>query len=457
VLTDLPTFVRWIVVVIVGLLAVVIYMHRSCIAPAATTIETEFGISSATMGDIQAAFSWGYLFQVLGGILTGRFGCRLTLSIFAVGTSLAVFGSSVSSSPDMLWWTTFWIGMMQAGIVPSLSQLMKDWMPATQRGISGAFVTGSMSIGATLASSLTGLLLVSTGWRIIFAAYGMLGLVWAAGFAIWFRNRPQDHPQVNQAEVELIQAGNTELPIGPATAATSLFARVQRDLIAALRVTVAMLCSWNQWMNCGQQFFRNFVYSFFITGFPAFLIKAFGVSEAEAGALNSIPLGTAIFGVFTGGILLDQILKRTGNRWLSRSGLAAGGHIISAACTLGAAWMPNATLAVLLIGIGIFFFGFGSPCTWAATMDIAGRNTSAFFAVMNTVGVVAGIYCPKIVGRMFDSASAGEISWDRIFFLFAAMNLAGGVCWLALRSSRPALLPAWASFLNEDTDENHPH
>lgn len=452
-----PTFVRWFVVAIVGLLAVVIYMHRSCIAPAATTIEAEFAIDSTTMGNIQAAFSWGYLFQLLGGIMAARFGCRWTLTSFAIGSSLAVFGSSLARTPDMLWWSTFGIGVTQAGVVPCVSHLMKDWMPATQRGISGAFFTGSMSIGATLASTLTGLLLASTGWRIIFAAYGIVGLVWALGFALWFRNRPQEHWQVNQAEIDLIMVGRTEMPVAGSPADVPLFSRLRRDLIAALRVTITMLSSWNQWMNCGQQFFRNFVYTFFITGFPAFLVKAFHVSEAEAGGLNSIPLGTAIFGVFTGGILIDEILRRTGNRWLSRSGLAAGGHLICGACTLAAAWMPTPILAVLLIGIGIFFFGFGSPCTWAATMDIAGRNTSAFFAVMNTVGVFAGIYCPKLVGRMFDQATAGEIGWDRIFYLFAGMNLAGAFCWLTLRSNRPAQLPAWASFLNDNPDENHPH
>jgi len=455
--TERPTMIRWVVAVVVGMLAVVIYMHRSCIAPASTTIEAEFRIDSATMGNIQAAFSWGYLFQLLGGILAGRFGCRWTLTLFAIGSSLAVFGSSLSRTPEMLWWSTFGIGLAQAGIVPCVSHLLKDWMPATQRGISGAFFTGSMSIGATLASSLTGLLLASTGWRIIFAAYGVVGLVWAVGFSLWFRNRPQEHWQVSQAEIELILAGRTETPAAPVAPHRDWTARLRHDLRAFARVTLTMLSSWNQWANCGQQFCRNFVYTFFITGFPAFLIKAFGVSTAEAGGLNSIPLSTAIFGVFTGGFLIDAILKRTGNRWLSRSGLAAVGHLICAACILAAAWMPTPILAVTLIGVGIFFFGFGSPCTWAATMDIAGRNTSAFFAVMNTVGVVAGIYCPKIVGRMFDQATAGEIEWSQIFFLFAGMNLAGALCWLTLRSNRPAALPAWASFLNEDHDENYPH
>src|SRR5262249_21705616 len=157
---------------------------------------------STTMGDIQSAFSWGYLFQVLGGVLSARMGTRWTLCCFAVGSSLAVFGSSISSGPEMLWWTTFGIGLVHAGIVPIVSRVVKDWMPVTQRGISGAVFTGCMSVGASLASWLTGSLLASTGWRVIYAAYGVVGLLWAVMFGMRFRNRPAEHPQVNRAEID---------------------------------------------------------------------------------------------------------------------------------------------------------------------------------------------------------------------------------------------------------------
>lgn len=428
-----PTSVRWSIVAIAGLLAVVIYMHRSCIAPAATTIEAEFDIDSTTMGGIQAAFSWGYLFQILGGILSNRWGVRWTLCTFAVGSSLAVFGASRSPSPDALWWAIFGIGLTQAGIIPSVSHMMKDWMPASQRGISGAVFTGSMSIGASLASWLTGVLLLSPEnprgltWQTIYALYGLIGLAWTVLFLTWFRNLPSRHPYVNRAELELIREGRDDA--GAKSPRTTW------------RVWLAMLGCWNQWCNCGQQFFRNFVYTFFITGFPAFLIKAFGISKEEAGKLNTIPLLTAVFGVFAAGYLIDAILRWTGNRWLSRSGLAAFGHLVCAGCILAAAWMPSAASAATAIGVGIFFFGFGSPCTWAATMDIAGKHTSAFFAVMNTVGVFAGIYCPRLVGRMFDQATAGKISWNQIFYLFAAANVAGALCWICLNSKYPAKLP----------------
>ncbi len=426
-----PTRIRWYVVLTAGLLALTIYLHRSASSPARTTIlrdfqERGFKMDDAVMGDIQAAFSWGYLFQIVGGIAGARFGNRIALTFFALATSLAMFGSGVAVSPSMLFWMTFWIGVAQAGIIPCVSQLLKDWMPASRRGISSGIFTASMGTGAALANYLTGKLLKFQSWRTIYIEYALVGVMWSIWFALWFRNRPADHPQVNDAERRLIEAGQTDGPASPSP--------------LTWRVWAAMFLSWNQWMNCLQQFFRNFFYTFFITGFPAFLEYAYHVDVEEATKLASIPLISSIAGVLAGGQLIDYLLSRTGSKWISRSGLAMIGHVICGVAVLAASRAPNVELAVALIGFGIFFFGFGSPCTWAMTMDIAGKNTSSFIAVSNMVGVFAGISCPKIVGQMFVQAKAGEIGWNQIFFLFAGINLAAALCWLTI-NPKPARIP----------------
>jgi len=46
------------------------------------------------------------------------------------------------------------------------------------------------------------LLVVWTGlsWRYAFWAFGGVGVLWCVGFAYWFRNRPEERPEVNDAE-----------------------------------------------------------------------------------------------------------------------------------------------------------------------------------------------------------------------------------------------------------------
>ena len=52
---------------------------------------------------------------------------------------------------------------------------------------------------------LTGFLLEYLSWRALFLFYALPGLLWAAWFFLWFRDRPQEHPAVNAPELEQIQ------------------------------------------------------------------------------------------------------------------------------------------------------------------------------------------------------------------------------------------------------------
>lgn len=422
------TNVRWQVMTLACLLALTIYLHRSANGGMRTTIQADFqaagySVSEEAMGDIQAAFSWGYLFQILGGIAGTRYGNRIALTLFALGTSLATLGCGLSTSPNMLWWMTFGIGVTQAGIIPCVSQLIKDWIPPQRRGTASGLFTSSMAIGGSLALFLTGLLLRSIHWQTILFGYAAVGVAWVAVFAVWFRNRPEQHTWVNEAEVRLIHIG------GDSATANSTH--------AGWHVWWSMLTCWNQWMNCIQQFCRNFFFTFFLTSFPAFLEYAFDVSKGLSSMLGAVPLASTILGGLAGGQLVDLLLRRTGNRWLSRSGLSAVGHMVCGLLVIVASRMTDAVSAVAVVGIAIFFFGFGSPCTWAATMDIAGKYTSPFIALSNMVGVVAGIYCPKVTGQMFDRAKAGMLEWDWIFYLLAFNCLIAALCWVSLNPNRP--------------------
>lgn len=427
-----PTRVRWLVVGLTAVLAIVIYLHRSATSPTRSRILQEFiaagyEIDDLGMGRIQAAFSWGYLFQVIGSLAGTRFGNRYAMTTFALGTSLAVLTAGLARSPAMLWCSLFAIGVSQAGIIPCVSQMFKDWIPLPQRGFASGVFTGSMATGSALGALCTGFLIEYLPWQAIFFIHAGLGLAWACLFGWWFRNLPGQHAWVNPAEESLIRAAQ---PTGDAGASS-----------AGWPVWRGMLTCWSQWANCAQQFFRNFFFFFFISGCPSFLEYAYGISPRTAGMLTAIPLTTVIFGTLIGGQVLDSVYRVTQNKYLSRSGLACAGHLLCGAMLGSAAWAPNVYLAVLVVGIGIFFFGVSSPCTWAATMDLAGKHTSLFMSVTNMVGVFAGIICPSVVGQMFVAAKAGEISWNRIFFLFAGINLCAALCWACINSSRPAKLP----------------
>ena len=68
-----------------------------------------------------------------------------------------------------------------------------------------AAITAGMSAGAVAASGLSAFMIPLLGWRITLDLFALVGVVWAVLFWITFRDRPDQHPWVNAAEIALIR------------------------------------------------------------------------------------------------------------------------------------------------------------------------------------------------------------------------------------------------------------
>src|SRR5207245_11626138 len=101
----------------------------------------------------------------------------------------------------------FLFGVLQAGGFPALARAVADWMPAQQRGFAqGTIWTFSRLGGAVAPLVLLWLFKVFNGWALAFLLISSLGLVWCACFWPGFRDRPEQVPEVNAAERDLIAA-----------------------------------------------------------------------------------------------------------------------------------------------------------------------------------------------------------------------------------------------------------
>jgi predicted MFS family arabinose efflux permease len=320
------------------------------------------------------------------------------------------------------------MGAAQAGLFPVIVVTIRNWFPPNSRGRASALITSCMSVGSILASGITVRLLGPLGWRGAFQAFALAAVAWAVGFYLWFRDTPEEHPALNERELEVIRSGTeTETP-------TSAGART----VPLGRALVALLRSPSMIAFCIQGFFQAFGYAFFITWFPAYLEKSYGVGRTEAGDLMTLPLIGSVIGSFAGGYVLDAVLERTGSKRLSRSGvsfvalaLCAGAFVVAVA-----AGVPRS--ASVIIGVGMFFGGLAKPTQWAASIDLSGAHTALGFAIMNMAGNLGAIVCPKVVGKMMDELAKSGGDWNLVLYLIAVVHLAAALCWLIVNPNRPA-------------------
>src|SRR5207253_6200591 len=113
-------------------------------------------------------------------------------------------------------------------------------------------------------ASVPGLSDVS-GWRIGFAAAGLIGVIWCGTFYTWFRNDPVEKRSVNAAEIALIREGATPGD-GPGHGPIEL------------GMWRALLTNRSLWALAALYFFGSFGWSFFVSWMPDYLQRFHGVS-----------------------------------------------------------------------------------------------------------------------------------------------------------------------------------
>jgi len=418
---------RWAVLVGLALAATVAYLSRVSLATANTTIQREFGYSPEVMGQVLAAFSAGYFwFQIPGGALGSRWGARLVLPLLCAWWSACAVWTALAQGFAGLWTSRMVSGVAQAGLVPVSAGALTQWFPASERGVASSAIATCMTAGAVIATSLTALLMPWIGWRWVFVAYAAVGFLWSALFYWGFRNRPEEHPAVGAVELGVIRHSGPPPDAGAPGP-------------SGARLGAALLASPGMWLLSLQAFCRAFGAAFFITWFPAFLEKGRGVQLAQAGLLSALPLIGTLLGNAMGGVIVDRLLARTGNRRLSRCGTSALALTLCAASLYAATLIREPTLAVVVIALGSMCFGCGSPAAWATCLDISGRHTPLLMAIQNMTGNLGALVCPMIVGLLIGWIQRNQGDWNLVLYLFVGVYLLGALFWLALNPNRPVL------------------
>jgi ACS family glucarate transporter-like MFS transporter len=447
--------VRYLVLIWLCLAATIAYVQRNSLGVAESTIRSQLEISKDAMGWIGAAFFASYaLFQLPSGWAAHVLGSRRALPLFSALWSAATGCMALGGGLVSLLSVRFSMGAAQAGIFPCATTTIARWFPVARRSVACGALAAFMSIGGALGSGLTGHLVEGIGWRATFVWFAVPGIVWAAGFWLWFRDSPEEHPQVDEAELALIRGAasppaddrpSDENPQAPPREPVSPLVRgddakeseagdlAEGDSPAQRIPWSVIVSSPAMWWIGLQQFFRAAGYIFFATWFATYLQETRGVGVAESGMLNALPLLGVVLGSLVGGVISDWLLELTSSRWLARQCLAAASLMCCAGLVVAAFFIRDTMLAVLTISAGQFFASCGGPCAYAITMDLGGRHVTAVFSFMNMCGNVGAFLFPIIVPKLVSRTGA----WDAVLFAFALIHVAAALCWLCFNGNRP--------------------
>ncbi len=416
-----PTRMRFIVLALLGSSALVAYYQRTAMGTAKEEIGQDLALSFNEIGSVSASFFLGYaLFQIPSGLIRDFLGSRAALTTFTLLWSLATAMVGTAESFYSLYVAWAIAGAAQAGVFPCAVVAIKHWIPRAQRAMSTGLMTSFMSVGGSLANATVAYLIFGVegwfeplGWRGTFFALAVPGFVWTVFYLLLFRNRPEQHPWVNEAERALIHAGDPIEQI------------VRDDTVIGAVPWGAIFGNLALWGLFIQQFFRASGYVFFQTWFPRYLQETRGVSIVSSGWLGSLPLVAVIFGSILGGMLSDHLTVRLGRPRLGRQYLALGGLAACALLSLVAYAIASAVTASVVISLGMFFSSFAGTCAYVVAIDKGGRQTATVFSTMNMAGNMGAFLLPYLLPHF-----VAATSWNMVLPLFAAIHALAALSWL---------------------------
>lgn len=415
--------VRWSILALLVLLSFVAYVLRTNLSVAGDAIMREYGLTALQLGFALGAFEWTYaLFQFPGGLFGDRFGGRRALTWIAIGWGIVTLFFALGPRVELtgplvalgaLVALRLALGVVQAPVFPIVADVIGDWFPPQGRALPNGLSNTGLTLGGAAAGPLIAWLTVTLGWRASFLIVAPLGFGSAVLWWWWARDRPEEHPKVNAAELRVIAEGRRDEPAGDRGA----WLLVLRDRNIQL-LTLSYFC-------------ENYVFYVFFNWFFIYLVQVRGFGALQGGFLATLPWLVGAVAAAAGGAWCDGLTRSLGIRKGCRIP-AVTGLLLSVPLLLAGALAKDAALAIGLLSCCFACTQLIDSAYWAGATSVAGRHTAAATGVMNTGGNAVGGATALVVPFV-----AERLGWIAALSTGALFALVGAACWIWIRVDEP--------------------
>jgi MFS transporter, ACS family, glucarate transporter len=416
-----PTRVRARVLAFAFLLAVVTYLDRICISAAAPYIMRDLHLTVLQMSVVFSAFTLSYsLFEIPSGWLGDVQGPRRVLTRIVLWWSLFTMLTAAARGFASLVAIRFLFGAGEAGAFPNIARSFSQWFPQRERGRANGVMFLGSRVGGMLSAPIALFIVLQWGWRASFVAFGCLGVAWAGAWYAWYRDRPDDRPDVNAEERAWI--GQDAGPPGG---------------VGSVTPWRALLASRNLYAICAMYFAFGYGLYFYFTWLPTYLITVLGFSVMSGGVFAALPFVLAGIADIFGGWVTDHLARTRGLR-VGRCYLGCAAFTLCGALVFASTLPGPAAVKAVLLALALASADLALGACWAVPLDVAPDHAGVVTGFMNTLGNLGGLVGPLVVGLAVDRWH----SWTFPFYVTATMYGCGAVAWLAIDPDRPIVRAA---------------
>jgi ACS family glucarate transporter-like MFS transporter len=412
-----------LVVAGVFLLAFITIVDRVCISSAQSSIAGELRITDIQFGWVFGAFTLGYAaFMIPGGWCADFFGPRGVLTTIVCCWSLFTVWTGSVNTLGQLIVIRLMFGLAEAGAYPGASRALYGSVPVSERGISLGLLNAGSRLGAALGLPIASYAILWFGWRNCFRALGSVGLIWAFGWYLWYRNpltKPTDAKQEPSREriTQERQVEHTHATVRPVTSRW-----------------MPILFSKSGILLLFQYFANNFSYFLVYSWMLPYLERRFNLTPSRAGLYSAIPMWGGIIATSLGGVIVDRLFRRRYGGW-SRALPAVIGFGIATFGVLLAGTAQEPVQSILGFGVAVFGLDLTVSSSWALSIELGRDHAGAISGAMNMAGATGSFACALAFPYMLQRTGR-EVAF---FMLAAILNAGGALTWYRLSKWVPVL------------------
>ena len=393
-----PTMIRWWICALLFFATTINYIDRQVFAILAPQLQTEIGWSEIEYGYIVTAFQLSY---AIGLLLVGKLidflGTKKGFILSIIVWSLAAMAHALARTPVGFGMARLALGIGESGNFPAAIKTISEWFPRKERALATGIFNSGSNIGAIVAPLLVPIIALNFGWQAAFIITGFLGFIW---LFFWLRlmKRPEEHPGINAAELDLIKADTEENLEKP----TSIWKIIRTRKVWAIAIG---------------KFLTDPIWWFFLYWLPKFLNTTYGLKLDKIGLPLIVAYLIADVGSIGGGWLSSHFLKMGWSINAARKTTL----LICAILVVPIYWasgIADLWPAVILIGLGMAAHtGWSANMYTLATDFFPKKDMGTVVGFIGMAGAVGGMLMASATGHLLEATGSYKI----LFVIAASM------------------------------------
>jgi MFS family permease len=416
----------WVALLLFAL-ALINYIDRVTLSFAADPIAKEYGLSNVALGYLFSSFLWTYtLCLIPAGKLVDRLGAKRVAG-YGIGIwSAATASTGLAWSFALLLASRLAMGAGEAASNPVGARVIREWIPAGERGMLNAIFNSGSYAGPALCALVAGPIIAAFGWRALFFAAGGIGFMWLICWLIWFK-RPEDARWLGEAERQKILAER---------GAKKSDLDVHGERPGLLKLLGSGPSLWGVALTQGCNVYSQYL---FLTWLPSYLQNTKGLTIAKTGFYAAIPYAIAVALCISIGLFSDSLLKGDVGGGRRRYMIATA--MILAAIILATPFVNNVWVILGLFAISLTGVASTTSLNFALLNDLLPnpRDVGVAMAFLVLGGNVFGLLAPIVTGYVV--SATGNYDWA---FVIAGTLLVIGATSILTLTHRPIGYPRTA-------------